>query len=69
MRRILDGLYLASGYIAALCLVCIALTILAQICGRFVGVAIDSTESAGFLLAGTTFFGLAHTFRHVRTFA
>jgi TRAP-type C4-dicarboxylate transport system permease small subunit len=55
---------MVSGYVAAVCLVCIALTILAQICGRFVGIAIDSTESAGFLLAGTSFFGLAYTFRH-----
>lgn len=64
MRRLLDKLYLWSGYLAALCLVSIALTIIAQICGRFVGVAVDSTESAGFFLAGSTFFGLVHTFKH-----
>ena len=64
MRRFLDTLYLWSGYLAALFLVMIALTIIAQILGRFVGIAIDSTESAGFSLAGSTFFGLAYTFRH-----
>ncbi|MGI9336071.1 MAG: TRAP transporter small permease [Gammaproteobacteria bacterium] len=69
MRAGLDRLYLWSGYIAAACLVSIALTIVAQILGRFVGVAVDSTESAGFFLAGGTFFGLAHTFKqgeHIR---
>jgi len=63
-RRLLDGLYLWSGYLSALFLVAIALTIIAQIVGRFFGVAIDSTESAGFSLAASTFFGLAYTFRH-----
>ena len=69
MRRFLDTLYRTSGYVAACCMVAIALTIIAQICGRFVGIAIDSTESAGFSLAGLTFFGLAYTFRqgeHIR---
>ena len=47
----------------------IALTIVAQICGRLVGVTIDSTETGGFSLAATTFLGLAYTFKsgtHVR---
>ena len=69
MRRYLDILYKVSGYVAACCMVAIALTIIAQICGRFIGIAIDSTESAGFSLAGLTFFGLAYTFRqgeHIR---
>lgn len=69
MHRRLDQLYQWSGYAAALCLLCIALTVIAQIVGRFVGVAIDSTESAGFFLAGATFLGLAHTFKsgdHIR---
>jgi TRAP-type C4-dicarboxylate transport system permease small subunit len=64
VRRFLDALYRWSGYLSALCLACIALTIIAQILGRFVDIAIDSTESAGFFLAGSTFLGLAHTFRH-----
>ncbi|WP_193171754.1 TRAP transporter small permease [Nisaea nitritireducens] len=63
-RRLLDGLYLWSGYLAAFFLVAISLTIVAQIIGRFFGVAIDSTESAGFSLAASTFLGLAYTFRH-----
>jgi len=69
MRTALDRLYLWSGYLAAIFLALIALTIIAQICGRFFGVAIDSTETAGFSLAASTFFGLAHTYRsgsHIR---
>ncbi|WP_193183010.1 TRAP transporter small permease [Nisaea sediminum] len=64
VRRLLDGLYLGSGYLSALFLVAIAVTIVAQIVGRFFGVAVDSTESAGFCLAASTFLGLAYTFRH-----
>lgn len=71
MRTVLDRLYLWSGYLSALFLVGIALTIIAQVVGRFFPklVVIDSTETAGFCLAASTFFGLAHTFRqgtHIR---
>jgi|TARA_B110000114_G_scaffold158929_1_gene174509 TRAP-type C4-dicarboxylate transport system permease small subunit len=47
----------------------IALTIIAQILGRFVNITIDSTETAGFSLAALTFLGLSYTFRsgeHIR---
>lgn len=64
MRRALDSLYLWSGYAASVFLVAIAATVVAQIVGRFVGVAIDSTESAGFSMAAATFLGLAYTFKH-----
>jgi TRAP-type C4-dicarboxylate transport system permease small subunit len=69
MRKALDCVYLWSGYLAAVFLALIALTIIAQICGRFFGLAIDSTETAGFSLAASTFFGLAYTYRegtHIR---
>ena len=69
MRWFLDRLYQTSGYVAAFFMVMIALTIVGQICGRFVGIAIDSTETAGFSMAAMTFFGLAYTFRqgeHIR---
>ncbi|QEW19500.1 TRAP-type mannitol/chloroaromatic compound transport system, small permease component [Marinibacterium anthonyi] len=69
MRKILDLLYLVSGAIAATCLFLIAVTIVAQVIGRIVGVTIDSTESGGFFLAGTTFMGMAWTLKtggHVR---
>jgi TRAP-type C4-dicarboxylate transport system permease small subunit len=69
VRRALDTLYLWSGYAAAVFLVAIAATVVAQIVGRFFGVAVDSTESAGFSMAAATFLGLAHTFKqgaHIR---
>ncbi|MBV0914269.1 TRAP transporter small permease [Anianabacter salinae] len=69
MRALLDGLYIASGRLAAFFLLMIAVTIVAQIAGRMVGVTIDSTESGGFFLAGTTFLGMAYTLKtggHVR---
>lgn len=69
MRSALDKLYLWSGYAAAVFLAAIAATVVAQIVGRFFGVAIDSTESAGFSMAAATFLGLAHTFKqgeHIR---
>lgn len=69
IRRLLDILYLTSGCIAAVFLVAIAVTIVVQILGRMVGVAIDATEISGFCLAATTFLGLAYTFHsgsHIR---
>lgn len=69
MRKSLDLLYLVSGGLAALCLFLIAVTIVAQVIGRVIGVTIDSTESGGFFLAGTTFLGMAYTLKtggHVR---
>lgn len=64
VRSRLDGLYDACGYIAAAFLVGIALCILAQILQRLRGRTFDATEAAGFCLAASTFFALAHTFRH-----
>lgn len=71
MRLVLDRLYLWSGYLSAIFLVGISVTIIAQVVGRFFPklVVIDSTETAGFCLAASTFFGLAYTFRqgaHIR---
>lgn len=69
LRRLLDGLYLASGILAGLFLAAIGATIVAQIAGRLVGWTIDSTELAGFCMAASTFLGLAYTLKsgtHVR---
>lgn len=60
----LDPLYDLCGYVAAAFLVGIALCIVAQIGQRLRGRTFDATEAAGFCLAASTFFGLAHTFRH-----
>jgi len=68
-RRLLDGLYLLSGVLAAAFLAAIAVLILAQILGRMAGYAVDSTELSGFFMAASTFLGLAFTFReggHIR---
>lgn len=54
MRKKLDKLYLYSGYLSAFFMMLIALTIVAQILGRFVNITIDSTETAGFSLAALT---------------
>ena len=69
MRNKLNKLYLYSGYLSAFFMVLIALTIVAQILGRFVNITVDSTETAGFSLAALTFFGLSYTFHsgeHIR---
>ncbi|MCR9178564.1 MAG: TRAP transporter small permease [Alphaproteobacteria bacterium] len=71
IRKSLDALYLWSGYLSAFFLVAIALTIVAQVLGRFAPklIVVDSTETAGFCLAASTFFGLAYTYRqgaHIR---
>ena len=69
MRAFLDALYRYSGYLAAFFLFAIGATIVAQIIGRFFGVAVDATELSGFCLAASSFLGLAYALKggsHVR---
>lgn len=69
LRRALDRLYILSGALSGVFLFGIAATIIAQVGGRLMGLTIDSTETAGFCLAASTFFGLAYTLRrggHIR---
>jgi TRAP-type C4-dicarboxylate transport system permease small subunit len=71
IRKALDALYQWSGYLSAFFMVCIALTIVAQVLARFspIPMVVDSTETGGFCLAASTFFGLAYTFKqggHIR---
>jgi len=70
MRRLLDRLYTGSGIAAGLCIVLMALLILAQIVGRWFDIVIPSTEDfSGFLLAAASFMALAYTLRsggHIR---
>ena len=69
IRTLLEGLYKLSGYLAGFFLLAIALSIIAQVVGRFVGVTVDATELAGFCLAASTFLGLAFALRagsHIR---
>lgn len=66
----LDRLYLASGYLAAFCMVCIFALTMAQIAGRLVGQNLSGiTDYAGYFMAASAFLAFAHTFNrgvHVR---
>jgi TRAP-type C4-dicarboxylate transport system permease small subunit len=64
LRRSLDRLYDASGFVSCIFLAMIGVTIIAQIAGRFVGITFDATEVSGFCMAASTFLGLAYTLRH-----
>ncbi|HLQ85871.1 MAG TPA: TRAP transporter small permease [Salinisphaeraceae bacterium] len=65
MRKLLNGLYIISGVLAALFLVLIAVVVLAQIIGRFFGFIVPSaTEIAGFSVATSAFLALAPTLQH-----
>ncbi|MFY0622431.1 MAG: TRAP transporter small permease subunit [Pelagimonas sp.] len=59
--RLLDRVYLASGVLAACLMVSILLLIVAQMIARWSGLTFPgSTEYAGYAMAGTSFFALAH---------
>ncbi|GGG28146.1 membrane protein [Caldovatus sediminis] len=70
MRRALDRLYLGAAVLAGMCLVAIAVLVVAQIAGRLAGVFIRGLDQlSGYLLAAATFLALAHTFAtggHIR---
>ena len=70
LRRFVDGVYLAAGAGAALCLVAMFLLILAQIVARQLGAYIPSSgELIGFLVVWSAFLGLAYTMHqraHIR---
>jgi len=66
----LDWLYRSCGVLAALCLVAIALLILAQIIGRLFGFIVPSADDfAGYCMGASTFLAMAYTLRsggHIR---
>ena len=68
--RVLDTVYLASGVLAAVFMVMILLLIIAQMSARWAGITFEgSTEFAGYAMAATSFFALAHAFSrgaHIR---
>jgi len=68
--RVLDAVYLGSGVLAAVFMVMILLLIVAQMAARWTGVTFEgSTEFAGYAMAATSFFALAHAFSrgaHIR---
>jgi TRAP-type C4-dicarboxylate transport system permease small subunit len=64
VRRILDGLYLASGYLAGMFLIAIFLMMLALSAGRELGINVKSGDDiASWCMAAMAFLGLAHTFK------
>ena len=70
LRRFLDGLYLACGYFAALCLICILLIVTLQMVARWTGEIVPGTSDyAGYLMASSTFFAFAYALNsgsHIR---
>lgn len=64
VRRMLDGLYLFSGYLAGLFLIAIFLLMMALSIGREIGVNVTSGDDiTSWCMAAMAFLGLAHTFR------
>jgi TRAP-type C4-dicarboxylate transport system permease small subunit len=70
MRRFLDALYDAAGYLAALFLVGTLAMVLTGIAGRLFNFHVPGTDSyAGYFMAGCGFLALAHTLKrreHIR---
>lgn len=70
MRRFLDGLYLTSGVVAALCMIGVLVAITTSIVVRQIGVHIGGLNAyAGYWMAAAGFLALAHTLtrgEHIR---
>lgn len=64
LRKVLDALYLGSGYLAAFFLVMIFLLMMGLSLGRPLGINIPSGDDfAAWSMAAMAFLGLAHTFK------
>ena len=64
LRKLLDGLYLAAGYLAGVFLIAIFLLMMALSLGREIGVNVKSGDDiAAWCMASMAFLGLAHTFK------
>jgi TRAP-type C4-dicarboxylate transport system permease small subunit len=70
MRRFLDWLYDAAGYLAAFFMVGILLMVLASVAGRMLGFNLRGSDAyAGYCMAAASFLALAHTLKrgeHIR---
>ena len=70
MRKALDGLYNAAGYLAAFFMVGILLMVLASVVGRLAGFNLRGSDAyAGYCMAAASFLALAHTLKrgeHIR---
>lgn len=70
MRKALDHLYNAAGYLAAFFMVGVLLMVLASVAGRLLGFNLRGSDAyAGYAMAAASFLALAHTLRcgeHIR---
>ncbi len=70
MRKILDALYLGSGWLAALFMIGVLVMVLLSIFGRLLQFYVPGTDAyAGYAMAGAGFLALAHTLKsgeHIR---
>ncbi len=70
MRKFLDGLYTASGWMAGLAMIGVLLMVLLTIASRLLGFAAPGTDAyAGYAMAGAGFLALASTLKkgeHIR---
>jgi TRAP-type C4-dicarboxylate transport system permease small subunit len=70
LRRFLDALYDAAGYLAAFFLVGTLAMVLTAIVGRYAGFLLPGTDAyAGYCMAASGFLALAHTLKrgeHIR---
>lgn len=65
LRRVLDGLYLAGGVVAALFLIAILAIIVLQMLARWTGqVFPGATDYAGYCMAAASFFAFAYALNH-----
>ena len=65
MRRLLDGLYTASAWLAGISMIGVLVMVLTTILSRFFGIAIHGTDAyAGYAMAGAGFLALATTLKH-----
>ncbi|HET9650884.1 MAG TPA: TRAP transporter small permease [Usitatibacter sp.] len=70
MRRALDGLYDAAGYLAAFFMVGVLAMVLASVLGRLADFNLRGSDAyAGYCMAAASFLALAHTLKrgeHIR---
>lgn len=70
MRKWLDGLYDASGWLAGLCMILVLAAVTTTILGRLIGFPIGGIDAyAGYAMAGAGFLALASTLKkgeHIR---
>lgn len=65
MRKSLDTLYMACGYLGAFCVLAICVVMIGQSLGRIVGVATGgANDFVAWLCAASAFLPMAHAFKH-----